>query len=85
MIVDINGYHQIQKLYDNVISIFFKIPLDEAKERMKARGDSDVQIEARLQTYQEELNNQMEYDYIITNEADNQDKTKRILRTIMFD
>ena len=83
VVVDFHGYQQLQELYDNVVGVFFEIDVEDARERMIARGDREELIESRLKTYEVELKNAEHYDYVLLNEKGKQDVTVEALRKII--
>lgn len=84
VIVDYHGFQQVRELYDNYVSIFFSIDVEDARNRMLERGDKPDVIEGRLKTYETELKNQQYYDYVIQNEYGKQAETIQKLKDIIF-
>lgn len=84
VIVDYHGFQQVRELYDNYVSIFFSIDVEDARNRMLERGDKPEAIEGRLKTYEKELSNQQYYDYVIRNEYGKQQKTVQLLKKIQI-
>jgi len=69
--MDVKGSMRIKKLYpDNTCSIFIIPPsLDQLRKRLKNRGtDSEKRIEIRLKRFEEEMEFQKKFDYVIVNE-----------------
>ena len=83
VVVDFHGYQQMLEIYDQVVSVFFEIDVEDARNRMVARGDREDSINSRLATYEAELSNSVHYDYVIHNEAGKQDETVEVLRQII--
>ena len=83
VIVDYHGFQQIQALYDNYVSIFFSIDVEDARQRMLERGDNKGVIEGRLKTYEKELENQQYYDFVIQNTYGKQNETVDVLKQIV--
>lgn len=83
VVVDFHGYQQLQELYDNNVGVFLEIDVEDARERMIARGDREELIESRLKTYEVELKNADHYDYVLLNEKGKQDVTVEDLRKII--
>lgn len=68
VIVDVVGKQQLEQLYDNTVSVFVWMPfVEEAIARMRKRGDAEELIQKRLRTYEEEIANFPQYDYLIDN------------------
>ncbi|WP_238527219.1 MULTISPECIES: guanylate kinase [Persephonella] len=69
LVIDVQGMRQIKSNMDNVITIFMIPPsIDELVNRMRRRGDSDQEIQRRLQTAMKEFPAWKEYDYIVIND-----------------
>ena len=69
--MDVKGSMRIKKLYpDNTCSIFIIPPsIDQLRKRLKNRGtDSEKRIEIRLKRFEEEMEFQKKFDYVIVNE-----------------
>ena len=69
--MDVKGSMRIKMLYpDNTYSIFIIPPsIDQLRKRLKNRGtDSDKRIEIRLKRFEEEMEFQKKFDYVIVNE-----------------
>jgi len=66
--MDVKGSMRIKKLYpDNTCSIFIIPPsIDQLRKRLKNRGtDSEKRIEIRLKRFEEEMEFQKKFDYVI--------------------
>lgn len=69
-VTDKYGIEQLKEKYGNVVKvIYITCPLSEMEKRMRARGDSEEQIQKRLKQAIEtnELNNHHLADYVIEN------------------
>ena len=69
--MDVKGSMRIKKLYpDNTYSIFIIPPsIDHLRKRLKNRGtDSEKRIEIRLKRFEEEMEFQKNFDYVMINE-----------------
>ena len=69
--MDVKGSMRIKKLYpDNTYSIFIIPPsIDHLRKRLKNRGtDSEKRIEIRLKRFEEEMEFQKNFDYVMVNE-----------------
>lgn len=75
VIVDYHGFKQLKELYDNVVSIYFKVSPEEAYKRMLKRGDSIESIRSRMKAIDEEQKVEKYYDFVVINEEGKQDKT----------
>ncbi|MDM7274394.1 guanylate kinase [Sulfurihydrogenibium azorense] len=69
LVIDVQGMKQVKQIYPDVITIFILPPsLEELVSRMKLRGDSEQEIEKRLNTARKEIPFWKEYDYIVVND-----------------
>jgi len=69
--MDVKGSMRIKKLYpENTYSIFIIPPsIDHLRKRLKNRGtDSEKRIEIRLKRFEEEMEFQKNFDYVMVNE-----------------
>ena len=69
--MDVKGSMRIKKLYpDNTYSIFIIPPsINHLRKRLKNRGtDSEKRIEIRLKRFEEEMEFQKNFDYVMVNE-----------------
>jgi len=69
--MDVKGSMRIKKLYpENTYSIFIIPPsIDHLRKRLKNRGtDSEKRIEIRLKRFEEEMEFQKNFDYVMINE-----------------
>ena len=68
--IDINGYKQVIDNYKDALGIFITTPnLEILEQRLRDRGtETEEQIQKRLNTAREELENKDIYPYIIINE-----------------
>jgi len=69
--LDVKGSMSIKKLYpDQTFSIFIIPPsIEHLRDRLKNRGtDSEKRIEIRLKRFQEEMEFQNKFDYVMINE-----------------
>ena len=69
--MDVKGSMTIKKLYpENSYSIFIIPPsIDHLRKRLKNRGtDSEKRIEIRLKRFEEEMEFQKNFDYVMVNE-----------------
>jgi guanylate kinase len=82
-ICDNNGFNQIKEKYNNVVSIFLYADEVDCADNMFARGDTFPKVESRLRTYDEEIANRGQYDYVIENIRGNLTLTKHIVGTII--
>lgn len=68
IVVDFNGMAQLKKVYGKrMVTIFLYTEKGTAFRRMRLRGDSPQSAEGRLETYETEMMNKGQYDYVIKN------------------
>jgi guanylate kinase len=67
IIVDVNGLRQLKKMYDKCVTIFIYTTKEDAIQNMLGRGDSSTNVDKRLATFDQELDNRMLFDYVISN------------------
>lgn len=82
-IADFNGMKQMKKLYDNVTTIFFFAEKEDAEKRMRQRGDSEENIQKRLSTYEEEIENLLYYDEVINTSTNTFEEVVEIVKDII--
>jgi len=69
LVIDVQGMKQIKSAIPEAISIFILPPsLKELESRMRIRGESEEEIQKRLETAEREIPHWKEYDYVIINE-----------------
>jgi guanylate kinase len=83
IIAEYNGYTQLKDLYPDAIGIFLYMTKEDCLANMLIRGDKLDKATARISTYEEEMKNRSEYDYVIKNVRDKKDKTEGILKYIV--
>ncbi len=82
LVIDVQGMKQVKQIYPEVITIFILPPsIDELVSRMKIRGESEEEIQKRLNTAKNEIPYWKEYDYIVINDnlLEAKDKIKSII------
>jgi guanylate kinase len=67
--IDWQGAQSARQVFgERALSIFILPPsLAELEARLRARGDSEVNIQKRLAVAEEEISHAKEYDYVLTN------------------
>ena len=68
LVLDVNGMQAIKKLYQNVISIFIDISVDDIKKQLVERGGNENNIEHRFSLYSKEIKYKKLYDFVVLNE-----------------
>lgn len=82
LVIDVQGMKQVKQIYPEVITIFILPPsIDELVSRMKIRGESEEEIQKRVNTAKNEIPYWKEYDYIVINDnlLEAKDKIKSII------
>ncbi|RMA97874.1 guanylate kinase [Hydrogenothermus marinus] len=93
LVIDVQGMRQVKGKIKPLTTIFIIPPsIDELINRMKKRGDSEEEINKRLNTAKQEFKHWKEYDYIVINDIleDAKEKIKNIIlahrnKTCRFD
>lgn len=83
IIAEYQGYKQIKKLYPNAVGIFMYMNKEECLANMLLRGDSMESALKRIATYDTEMSNRNEYDYVIRNVHGDMDGTRAVIATIV--
>lgn len=83
VIVDYHGMQQLKAIYPDTVSIFIKTKKEDAIRNMFGRGDSFGRIRSRLTTFDSELMNLINYDYVVSNIYGKKECTVRIIREII--
>ena len=87
LIIDVQGMKSIKNILKGKVEIttIFILPpsIEEVINRMKKRGDTEVEIKKRLETAKREIPNWKYYDYLIINDnlEEAKNKTKMIVLT----
>lgn len=68
--IDVNGAHNIKKIYDDVLLIYIAPPsIEKLRDRLVSRGTESLEkINQRLEIAKKELNEINFYDYVIIND-----------------
>lgn len=83
LVIDVQGMRQIKSKISDLITIFILPPsIDELIARMKVRGETQEEIEKRLNTAKKEFPSWKEYDYIVIN--DNLEQAKNQIKCIIM-
>ncbi|WP_297887236.1 guanylate kinase [Sulfurihydrogenibium sp.] len=82
LVIDVQGMKQIKQIYPAVITVFILPPsIDDLINRMRLRGESEEEIQKRLDTAKKEIPYWKEYDYIVINDnlLEAKDKIKSVI------
>ena len=73
--IDINGYKQVINNYPEALGIFIAPPsLEELEARLRGRGtETEENIQKRLKTAKEEMQNKKIYPHIVVNQDNKSD------------
>jgi guanylate kinase len=82
VICDNHGFKQFKEVYDNVVSIFLYAENEDCIDNMFGRGDSIDNVMNRLKTYNEEMDNRGQYDYVVKNVRGYKPVTIDIIKSI---
>lgn len=83
IIVEYLGYLQIKEKYPNAIGIFMYMSKEDCMANMLLRGDKLSKAQGRIATYDNEIRNRNEYDYVIKNVRNKQEMTEEIIISII--
>lgn len=83
IIVEYNGYLQIKEKYPDAIGIFVHMSKEDCLANMLLRGDSIEKALKRISTYEKEMKNKGEYDYVVKNVRNRQEYTVSVIRAII--
>lgn len=83
VICDNHGFHQFKDAYPNVVSIFLYGDIRDCTNNMFDRGDTVENVDKRLVTYEKEMSNRGQYDYVVRNVRHYQHMTIGMLRLIV--
>lgn len=83
IIVNYDGYKQIKSVYPDAVGIFLYMSKEDCMANMLLRGDSLDSALKRISTYEEEMKNRYDYDYVIKNVRGQQEYTENIIENII--
>lgn len=84
VICDNHGFQQFKEQYDNVVSIFLYASKEDCFDNMRyGRSDNFEKALARITTYDSEIANKGQYDYVLKNIRGNSSATLYALNTII--
>lgn len=83
IIVNYDGYEQVKEAYPDAVGIFIHMSKEDCLANMLLRGDKIEKAMDRIKTYDEEMKNRHDYDYVIKNVRGKQSSTETILRAIV--
>lgn len=84
IIVNCEGYKQVKEVYPDAIGIFLYAGKEDCMINMLSRGDGLEQANKRIETYDEELKNRHDYDYVIKNVRNKKTGTVGIIENIIY-
>lgn len=83
IIVEHDGYRQIKSIYPNAIGIFLWMTKEECLANMLLRGDNMNKALKRIETYDDEMKNRYDYDYVVRNVRNSQSFTESVIKAII--
>lgn len=83
IIVEYEGYKQVKEKFPDAIGIFMHMSEEECMANMLFRGDSISKAQTRMLTYNEEMLNRGQYDYVIKNVRGKMKETISVIRAII--
>lgn len=84
VIVEHDGYKQIKEKYPNAVGIFIHMSKEDCMANMLLRGDSVESASRRIEKYDEEIANRIDYDYVIKNVRNKQHNTVNLIKEIIM-
>jgi guanylate kinase len=82
IIVEYGGYTQVKEAYPDAVGIFLHMGKEDCLANMLLRGDTMEKALKRIATYEDEMANRHEYDYVIKNVRGKMDATARVITAI---
>lgn len=83
IIVDNDGYNQIKEQYPDAVGIFLHMSKEDCMANMLLRGDKMEGALSRIELYDDEFKNRVQYDYVIKNVRSKQFETESVIRAII--
>lgn len=83
VVVEFEGMKKIKKLYPNSVTIFIYTDKESVRNQMAQRGDSEEQIQSRLELFDKEIATRNHYDYVILNRPGRFTETANIIQAII--
>jgi guanylate kinase len=83
VVVDVIGLKQLKAIYPNSTSIFIKTSKEDATRSMVERGDSLTKIQGRLMTFEQEQQNAIYCDYVVTNKYGKLHEAIKVVKAIV--
>ena len=83
VIVEYNGYKQMKAIYPDAVGIFLYMDKENCMANMLLRGDKLEKAIDRIGTYDDEMKNRNEYDYVIKNVQGQLETTATVIRHIV--
>lgn len=84
IIVNYDGYKQVKEKFPDAVGIFLHMSKEDCMANMLLRGDSIENAVARIELYDDEMKNRVDYDYVIKNVRDKQMFTRNIITGIIY-
>ena len=87
LVIDVQGMKQVKSVIPEAIAIFILPPsLKELENRMRTRGESEEEIQKRLETAKREIPHWKDYDYVIVNEnlLESKENLEHIIKSQRF-
>lgn len=83
IIVEYGGYLQVKAQYPDAVGIFLYMTKEDCMANMLLRGDRLDSAIKRIKTYDDELKNRDEYDYVVKNVRNKEGRTSDIIAGII--
>ncbi len=83
VIVEYNGYLQIKEKEPKAVGIFLHMSKEDCLANMLIRGNSVDKALKRISTYDNEVKNKGEFDYVVKNIRNKQRYTEKVIMSIL--
>lgn len=84
VIVEFDGYMQMKEIFPEAVGIFLHASKEDCRINMNNRGDLEENVNLRLSTYEYEMSNRYDYNYVVKNVRGKQWLTARIIESIIM-
>lgn len=83
IIAEFHGYQQLKELYPQAVGIFLHMSKEDCMANMLLRGDSIDKATLRINTYEDEIKNKKEFDYVVKNVRNRMYATANVILNII--
>lgn len=83
VVCDNHGFKQFKEQYENTVSIFLYASKENCFDNMRDRGDAFEKALNRISTYDDEMKNKGQYDYVVKNHTGLKAMTELLIKDIV--